>query len=202
MTLTPPLVVKKPVRFRIIEDFLTRKECDQLIALGRERLAPSTGFNVQKGQSEMTDWRKSEGCFFGIGEFPLISKIEKEIREITRIPVDHGEGLQLLHYRPGGYYKAHYDYFDPRFEGNRSQIENRGGQRVATFMIYLNDVEEGGETYFPHVNVRVKPERGRALVWKNTIKGICNEATMHSAEPVIKGEKWVVTKWLRENRFQ
>ena len=195
------LVTLQPFKYYVIDEFLSVEQCDQLIQLGKDRLAPSTGFNSEKGISEMTEWRKSEGTFFQLGETDLIGAIEKKIKKFTKIPIENGEGLQLLHYRPGGYYKQHHDYFDPRYDGNLREIRNRGGQRVATFMIYLNDVEEGGETFFPMANLKITPKNGRALYWKNVYRGLPNEATLHSAEPVVAGEKWVVTKWLREKRF-
>src|SRR5438309_5464708 len=99
-------------------------------------------------------------------EHDLIRTIEDAIESTTGIPVKNGEGIQVLHYNPGGYYKPHYDYFDPNFAGNKPVLD-RGGQRKATFMVYLNDVEEGGGTSFPQLNFLGEPKTGRALYWKN-----------------------------------
>ena len=134
-------------------------------------------------------------------ERDLIRSIEEAIESTTGIRLNHGEGIQVLHYNPGGYYKPHYDYFDPQFDGNKAVL-GRGGQRKATFMVYLNDVEEGGGTSFPQQNFLAVPKTGRALFWKNVKEdGSLDPDTLHAAEPVIKGEKWIFTKWLREKEF-
>ena len=66
-------------------------------------------------------------------------------------------------------------------------------------MIYLNDVEEGGETEFTKLNVKIKPKRGRAVIWGNmTSDNKVDHNTMHAGLPVIKGEKHIITKWFKK----
>jgi prolyl 4-hydroxylase len=108
-----------------------------------------------------------------------------------------GETMQAQRYEPGQYYKEHWDFFMPGTQENRIYCEWMG-QRTWTAMIYLNDVEKGGETYFKHLKLRVKPERGLLLVWNNLYKnGLPNLKTMHEAVPPISGNKYVITKWFR-----
>ena len=98
--------------------------------------------------------------------------------------------------RVGEEFKAHTDFFE------KDQMQEYGGargQRTYTFMIYLNDVEEGGETEFLHLNHTFKPKKGTAIAWNNlTENGSVNPNTMHQAHPVLKGNKAVITKWFRE----
>jgi prolyl 4-hydroxylase len=73
-----------------------------------------------------------------------------------------------------------------------------GGQRICTVMVYLNEVEGGGQTHFIRQGVSVTPQRGTALMWWNVRDGQVDESTYHAALPVEAGEKWVATKWIRE----
>jgi prolyl 4-hydroxylase len=102
----------------------------------------------------------------------------------------------VLHYGPGQEYKAHYDFFSPK----NPQARNN---RISTLIIYLNDVEEGGETVFPLLQLKVKPKRGSALYFEYFYRQqALNELTLHSSVPVVRGEKWVATQWMRRQRIR
>lgn len=108
---------------------------------------------------------------------------------------------RTLHYGIGGEYKPHYDYFDPSTPGGLYHY-NRGGQRVASFIVYLNTPEAGGETVFPKAKLRVKPEKGKALLFYNVDpEGKEDPMSFHGGAPVIAGEKWIITRWLRQGEF-
>jgi len=113
--------------------------------------------------------------------------------------VQNGEGLQVLHYQPGAEYKPHYDYFDPVHPGS-APILKRGGQRVATILMYLNTPKKGGGTTFPDVGFEVAPIKGNAVFFSYD-RAHVNTKSLHGGAPVIEGEKWVATKWLREREF-
>jgi prolyl 4-hydroxylase len=114
-------------------------------------------------------------------------------------PVENGEGLQILRYGPGAQYKPHYDYFDPGEPGTPS-ILRRGGQRVATLIMYLGEPEQGGGTVFPDLNLEVAPKRGNAVFFSYE-RPHPNTRTLHGGSPVLLGDKWIATKWLREREF-
>jgi len=105
----------------------------------------------------------------------------------------------VLRYKPGAEYKPHYDYFIPDAPGTSRIIAN-GGQRVATVVIYLNDVERGGGTTFPDVGLEVMPKRGHAVFFAYD-QPDPSTLTLHAGAPVIEGEKWIAVKWLREFQF-
>jgi len=187
-------------RVVVFGDLLSAEECDELIALARERLARSETVQTATGASEVNSARTSEGMFFNRGENPICQRIEARLAKLLDWPVENGEGLQILRYRPGAEYKPHYDYFDPAQPGTPS-ILKRGGQRVATVVMYLNSPTVGGGTTFPDVNLEVAPLKGHAVFFSYD-RAHPSTRTLHGGAPVLEGEKWVATKWLREGVFQ
>jgi prolyl 4-hydroxylase len=193
------LTVMSQPRVVVLGGLLSDDECDALIAAASPRLARSLTVQTQTGGEELNPDRTSNGMFFNRGESELISRIEARIARLLNWPVDHGEGMQVLHYRPGAEYKPHYDYFDPAEPGTPT-ILKRGGQRVATLVMYLNAPACGGGTTFPDVGLEVAPQRGNAVFFSYDRPQPATR-TLHGGAPVIEGEKWVATKWLRERVF-
>ena len=186
-------------RVVVLGGLLSIEECDALIAAARPRLARSLTVQTQTGGDELNPDRTSNGMFFARGETALLQRIEARIAELLQWPVENGEGMQVLHYRPGAEYKPHYDYFDPAEPGSPAILQ-RGGQRVGTLLIYLNEPEQGGGTTFPDAGLEVAPVRGNAVFFSYDRPSPATK-TLHGGAPVIQGEKWVATKWLRQGRF-
>lgn len=186
-------------RVVVFGGLLSHEECDALVALAQPRLARSETVQHETGGSEVNEARTSQGMFFGRGEAELIERIEARIGALVNWPVERGEGLQVLHYRPGAEYRPHYDYFDPAQAGTPT-ILKRGGQRVGTLVMYLNTPTAGGGTTFPDVNLEVAPIKGNAVFFSYDRPHPATR-TLHGGAPVVNGEKWVATKWLREGRF-
>ncbi|XP_010030509.2 probable prolyl 4-hydroxylase 9 [Eucalyptus grandis] len=134
--------------------------------------------------------------------------IEEKFARVTMIPREHGEAFDVLPYEIGQKYSSHCDAFDP------AQYGPQKSQRVATFLLYLSDVEEGGETMFPFENgmnmdgtydfkkcvgLKVKPRQGDGLLFYSLLpNGTIDPTSIHGSCPVIKGEKWVAPKWIRD----
>lgn len=134
---------------------------------------------------------------FQIGENELVDRIERRIAELTGFPIENGEGLQVLNYEIGEEYKPHFDFFPPNMVDAK-----KGGQRVGTFLIYLNDVPEGGETVFPKVGLSIVPRKGTAIYFHYANgNGQLDRLSVHSSVPVTAGDKWVATKWIRESNI-
>ncbi|MEZ5663612.1 MAG: 2OG-Fe(II) oxygenase [Burkholderiaceae bacterium] len=186
-------------RVVVLGGLLGDDECDALIEAARPRLARSLTVQTQTGGEEPNPDRTSQGMFFQRGESELIARIEARIARLVRWPVERGEGLQVLNYRPGAEYKPHYDYFDPEEPGTPT-ILKRGGQRVGTIVMYLNQPEQGGATTFPDVGLEVAPVKGNAVFFSYARPHPATRS-LHGGAPVIRGEKWVATKWLRERVF-
>jgi prolyl 4-hydroxylase len=190
----------KHPRVIVFGGLLSDAECDELVASARPRLVRSETVDNATGGSEVNAARTSSGMFFQRGETPLIDRIEQRIGHLLRWPVERGEGLQILHYRPGAEYRPHHDFFDPAQPGTPRILE-RGGQRVATLVMYLNTPLKGGATTFPDVQFEVAAAKGNAVFFSYDRPHAVTR-TLHGGAPVVEGEKWVATKWLREGRFE
>ena len=186
-------------RIVVFGGLLSDLECEELIALAQPRLARSLTVATQTGGEEVNQDRTSNGMFFQRGENELVRRIEARIARLVNWPVDQGEGLQILQYGPGAEYKPHYDYFDPDQPGTPT-ILKRGGQRVGTLIMYLGEPEQGGGTVFPDVHLEVAPKRGNAVFFSYE-RPHPSTKTLHGGTPVLAGEKWIATKWLRERPF-
>ncbi len=184
----------------VLGDFLSPEECDGLIEGAKPRMARSLTVATKTGGEELNADRTSNGMFYTRAENELIARIERRLAQLTRWPVENGEGLQILHYRPGAEYKPHYDYFDPNEPGTPT-ILKRGGQRVATIIMYLHEPDKGGGTVFPDVKLEVAPKRGNAVFFSYN-RAHPSSKSLHGGAPVIAGEKWIATKWLREGKFE
>ena len=186
----------------LIEGFMSDEECDALIEQSKRKiLSPSTIVAPQSGNKEVIDARTSEGMYFQRGENELVQRLERRISELVNWPVERGEGMQVLHYRAGAEYRPHFDYFPMQDPGSASHMV-AGGQRVSTLVMYLGDVTEGGETVFPSIGLSITPRRGSAVyfAYANSI-GQVDPATLHAGAPVVSGEKWIATKWMRQRQY-
>lgn len=183
----------------VFGNLLSEQECLALIEAARPRMSRSLTVQTTTGGEELNPDRTSNGMFFRRGENEVVTRVEARIARLLQWPVENGEGLQILHYRPGAEYKPHYDYFDPKEPGT-ANIVRRGGQRVGTVVMYLSEPLCGGGTTFPDVGLEVAPKRGHAVFFAYDRPHPATR-TLHGGAPVIEGEKWVATKWLREREF-
>ncbi len=184
----------------VFGNVLTADECDELIKAAKPRLNRSLTVATKTGGEELNADRTSYGMFFRRDENDIVKTLERRLAALAHWPIENGEGLQILYYKPGAEYKPHYDYFDPNEPGTPS-ILKRGGQRVATIVMYLNEPEKGGGTTFPDIGFEVAPKRGNAVYFSYS-RAHPSSKSLHGGASVIAGEKWVATKWLRERRFE
>ena len=186
----------------VLESVLSADECAQLIALARPRLRPSTVVDPITGEDRAAAHRDSEGMFFRLEETPFIAQIGRRISALMGMPIENGEGLQVLRYGPAARTSPHFDFLVPGNPANRDSLM-RSGQRVSTLVAYLNEVEEGGETVFPEAGLSVLPRRGNAVYFEycNSLRQV-DPLSAHAGAAVLKGEKWALTKWMRERAFK
>jgi len=195
-TIQIPLSVEAPM-LRVLDGMLTGQECAELIELARPRL--ERALTVDSDGTHQVDHRRtSEGMFFTLNELPLVGCIEQRLASLLGVPVNHGEGLQILHYLPGQEYEPHYDWFDPEQPGYGA-ITAVGGQRIASVVMYLNTPALGGGTAFPEIGLTVTARRGSAVYF--AYEG-GDRSSLHAGLPVLRGEKWIATKWLRERPYK
>ena len=191
-------VVKHP-EVIVFGNLLSADECDALIELAQPKLARSFTVDNKTGGEELNAARTSDGMFFSRAENAVVERVENRLAELLRWPFENGEGLQILRYRHGAEYVPHYDYFDPAQPGT-AKILTRGGQRVATIVMYLRTPERGGATVFPDIGLEVAPIRGSAVFFTYD-RPHADTLSLHGGMPVTLGEKYVATKWMREREF-
>ena len=177
-------------------DFLTPAQCDTLIGVIDANRRPST---LLSDNPDAT-FRTSDSCDMDRWS-PIVRPIDEAIAGLLGIAPDQGETMQGQRYAPGQQFRAHHDYFHDS-ESYWKDVSAQGGQRTWTAMIYLNDVAEGGATWFPQAGLKVSPKRGLLLAWNNMkADGSPNEATLHEGMAVVEGVKYIVTKWFREGSW-
>jgi prolyl 4-hydroxylase len=184
------LTVQVP-NLTLFTNFLSPKECQEIINEASKSLEKS---KVLGDGDECTyhEARTNSGTFLGRGSLPLIDRIDEHISILTGIPAEHGEPMQISRYAVDEEYKPHHDYFEEK--------NNSNGQRVATFLIYLNTPEDGGETTFPDAKIDVQAVMGNAVLFRYP-KAESSELTLHGGTPVKAGVKWIAVKWLRDRAF-
>ncbi|CAL9090271.1 unnamed protein product [Musa textilis] len=210
-SLIPFQVLSWKPRALYFPNFATAEQCQTVVQKAKSKLRPST-LALRKGETEENTKgiRTSSGTFISASEDSsgVLGQIEEKIARATMIPREQGEAFNILRYEIGQRYASHYDAFNP------SEYGPQKSQRVASFLLYLSDVEEGGETMFPYENgsnmdiaydyekcigLKVKPRKGDGLLFYSLFtNGTIDPTSLHGSCPVIKGEKWVATKWIRD----
>ncbi|MEO5868056.1 MAG: 2OG-Fe(II) oxygenase [Sphingomonas sp.] len=194
-----PEVTRAPldtVQFYYRPNFLTPSQCRGLMAMIDANKRPSTLLS----ETDDPNFRTSESCDMDRWS-PEVQPIDEAVAALLGIDPAKGETMQGQRYSPGQQFRAHHDYF---FESEAywQDMAKSGGQRTWTAMIYLNDVSQGGATWFPQAGLRVPPKQGLLLTWNNmNLEGSPNTLTLHEGTAVVKGTKYIVTKWFREGRW-
>lgn len=186
-------------RIFLARGFLSDSERAHVIALARPTLKPSVAID-----KSIPNKRTSHGTFLSGAQAndPVVKLIRERAAALTLVPPEHGEPIQVLRYQPGEEYKNHVDYIPPKSAQAATRLA-RGGQRICTVLMYLNDVEEGGETLFPRAEVKVPARQGDAVVFFNVRPdGAVDPRTLHAGAPVIQGEKWLATLWVRARPYK
>eukprot|EP00262_Sarcandra_glabra_P007520 TRINITY_DN20385_c0_g1_i1.p1 TRINITY_DN20385_c0_g1~~TRINITY_DN20385_c0_g1_i1.p1 ORF type:complete len:355 (-),score=51.54 TRINITY_DN20385_c0_g1_i1:175-1140(-) len=198
----------------LYKGFLSDEECDHFITLAKGKLAVSMVADNESGKSVKSEVRTSSGMFLQKAQDEVVANVERRIAAWTFIPEENGESIQILHYELGQKYEPHFDYFHDKAN------QELGGHRIATVLMYLSDVEKGGETIFPNSEARdsqtkddtwsecakngyaVKTRKGDALLFFSLHPDASTDPnSLHGSCPVIEGEKWSATKWIHVRSF-
>ncbi|HRK70053.1 MAG TPA: 2OG-Fe(II) oxygenase [Micropepsaceae bacterium] len=191
----PPAVVELNSPYvRSMRGLLTTEECDYLCAKGADRLEPA-----RVGQGTLHEARTNESSTFDLMHASvLVQSLDTRIALALDAPPENGERLVLLRYLTGQAYAPHFDWLDPEASGDAAAIE-AGGQRLATLITYLNADFTGGETHFVRTNAAFRGNKGDALLWSNVLPdGSVDAATEHAGRPPLSGEKYLLSKWMRD----
>jgi prolyl 4-hydroxylase len=189
----------KPTDFPILiyEKFIDSDDCSALIELVEKdnRLQPSKTYGAKTDQIVTNNFRTSYNCVFQKAETNLVSKIEEKVSQLLHVSIDRVGPVQIIRYLKGQEFAPHYDALP------HSLLQpKKGGQRLYTVLIYLNDLNEmeGGATYFPEYNIRVNPRIGRAVYFRNVLAtGEMDRRSIHKGEAVLADKiKYVISIWV------
>lgn len=182
-----------------IYNVLTPEECDSLIAYSTNKGMKDSdvlAYGSSSGTEVNTQYRTSKTAWVRDEEHPIAMKLAQLSMQLTGIPIENQEMLQVAHYTNNGKFNEHFDacvYEDKSF---CDKMNNYAGQRRSTLLVYLNDDFDGGETEFVSIGIKVKPEKGKAvLFWNTDDQEVIIPQSKHRANPVHNGEKWICTKW-------
>ncbi|XP_046876302.1 prolyl 4-hydroxylase subunit alpha-2 isoform X2 [Hypomesus transpacificus] len=176
---------------------LSDLEIEKIKELAKPRLARATVRDPKTGVLTTANYRVSKSAWLEGEEDPIIERVNQRIQDITGLTVQTAELLQVANYGVGGQYEPHFD-FSRRDEPDAFKTLGTGN-RVATFLNYMTDVEAGGATVFPDFGAVIWPRKGTAVFWYNLFRsGEGDYRTRHAACPVLVGSKWVSNKWIHE----
>ncbi|HUO90351.1 MAG TPA: 2OG-Fe(II) oxygenase [Rhizomicrobium sp.] len=183
-------------RIQICKGFATAEECDWMIARARPRLAAAEIYDPSGAGLRAEEIRSNTAASFDIVNLDLVMVLMRaRIGRMASLSTDHMEPLSVLHYDIGEQFGEHFDFVPEALAADIA----RNGQRHATFLVYLNDNYEGGETDFPALGWRYKGRKGDALLFWNVLPdGTPDRRTLHAGLAPTRGEKWLLSQWLRK----
>jgi prolyl 4-hydroxylase len=194
----------KIYEYKVVEipNILSNAECDQLIAFSKGEMKQSDVLNYGESPRQIDEnHRKSKHAWFSDDSHPIIEKIAKYTANISGLPIENQENIQVVKYEKGGKFNAHYDaciYEDKTF---CNKINKKAGERKLTLIIYLNDDFEGGETEFPELKLKIKPVKGKGILFHNTDDNqVIHKKSIHKGNEVL-GEKWICNKWVHFGKW-
>jgi prolyl 4-hydroxylase len=176
------------------DNLLTSQECNQIIEMAKPNISKSTVLS-----DEGTHSGRTSSHIFLKSTTELLQKIDTIVYNYLQIPIENYEDLQVVNYKSTQKYDAHYDACDPDEEICKNDIKTLGSLRYATFIFYLNDNFTGGETDFPHKNIKANPKVGKGVLFFNLNDDNTNRRhnSYHAGLPPTTGEKWMSNKWIR-----
>lgn len=182
---------------RVYENVISSEECDYIRGLAFSSLSRSTVVSTSSGVSSsvVDEVRTSFGATLSDAD-PTVDLINSRIEKLLRWPRRRSEDLHVLRYGRGGEYQPHYDFFPPEALSGSSLVSVEAN-RVATFIMYLEDCENGGETIFPDIGLRMKARKGYGIYFSYAFAHP-STLTLHGGAPVAEEEKWIATRWLIE----
>lgn len=203
--LNPPpveMMFESP-RVGVIRGFLAPNVCDWLSTLATPKLARAFVVDQATGMRRPVPGRTNSGMYIGWLESDVIVRLVKSrIAAALGVPVGQQELPNVLHYEPGQMFDLHYDFLDPAQPGYAQDL-GANGQRVATFLVYLNDDFEGGETDFPKLGWSFKGQKGDGLFfWNVSAAGAIEPQLLHAGRPPSRGEKWLFSQWVRDRQLE
>jgi hypothetical protein len=198
-----PVALSDRPRLRVFRRFANEAECRWLIERFQARLHRAVVWDADSGKDEIDPYRTNKSTELPLAETDVVVALLKaRIAAATRLPEFLFEVPQLMHYAVGEEFKPHHDFLDPDKPGFAADLARRG-QRMGTFLIFLNDDFEGGETVFPKAGIAFRGRTGDALFFANVTRdGRPDPLTLHAGRAPVSGEKWILSQWIRDRAPQ
>lgn len=181
-------------RISVAEQFLAPELCDWLVARAAPKMARARTF-----AASLDEARNNSVAEFNFVEIDMVLTLVRErIATLSGLPARGLENTQVLHYATGQRFAPHYDFLYPDSPDGAARIAE-AGQRVATFLVYLSDDFDGGETEFPKLDWRYRGAKGDAILfWNLREDGEVDLQTLHAGLAPTRGEKWLLSQWIRK----
>lgn len=180
-------------------NFLSDEECDHFIRISKDLLQPA--LVCHKSEGKLSAGRTGLNTWININYDEITKRIAKKIAEVVGLPIENAENYQIIYYDISQEYRQHFDSWDHDASEKTLRCMKYGGARLITALCYLNDVESGGGTKMVKLNTTVEPEKGKLLIFQNTISNTNHNKhplSEHAGLPVLKGEKYAFNLWFRE----
>ena len=185
----------------VIDDFVTGDEREHIMQIAEKRMGVA---KVSKlGKNAPSEKRTGRVAWVKHDQTPIVRGLVKRVSDLVGVPVNHAESLQVVHYAETQEYQPHYDAWDIFTEKGREKTKP-GGNRAVTALMYLNEVEGGGGTGFPKLDVEVEAIPGRLCIFHDLYPDLSERhvGSLHGGLPVTAGEKWACNLWFRELPYQ
>ncbi|HTE16323.1 MAG TPA: 2OG-Fe(II) oxygenase, partial [Burkholderiales bacterium] len=188
-------------RYAAHSRFLPPALCNYLIEHATPRLKPAQVFDARGGGLKVDPMRTNTGAAYSVIDTDVVMQLTRaRIARTAGVAFDALEPMEVLHYSGGEMYRPHVDFFHASLPNYADEMRLRG-QRIKTCLVYLNAGYEGGETDFPKLGIRFRGEVGEALIFDNVgPDGVGDMNTLHTGLPPTRGEKWLLSQWIRERR--
>ncbi len=194
-------VLREQPRFAAHSGLLPLALCKYLIKASTPRLQRAQVFDAHSGTLKTDPMRTNTTAAYSVIDTDVVMQLARaRLAHASGVAFDALEPMEVLHYTGGELYKPHIDFFHPSRSGYADEMRIRG-QRIRTCLVYLNAGYEGGETEFPQLGIKFRGETGEALVFDNVgADGAGDMNTVHTGLPVTRGEKWLLSQWIRDKR--
>jgi len=200
--LAEPVQISPAPHIFIVDEFVSRGECAHLMTLAGLNFRPAEALTSDILSQENRAFTGNMAALQTVLCDAVVRQVERRVGAVFGLPASQVEPLSVLRYQGGHSYAPHVDYFDGARLAENLRRGDRAGQRIASFLVYLRSPEAGGETRYLALGKKVAGHERMALCHFNCLpSGEPDAATLHTGEPVLKGEKWLARTTLRERPF-
>jgi hypothetical protein len=192
-------ILRESPRFVALAGFLPPALCAYLMERSAARLTQAQVYDAYRGGLKIDPMRTNKGAAYSLIDTDLVMQLVRaRIARAAAVAFDTLEPTEVLHYSAGEHYKQHFDFFHPALPNYADEMRVKG-QRIKTCLVYLNGEYEGGETEFPRLGIKFRGNPGEALIFDNVLaNGTGDPDTLHAGLPPSRGEKWLLSQWMRD----